>query len=71
MKFQTIYIYSLVAPLMIFLSVVGLITSKDSKKIFYLPIGLMGVVIISEKEFSRAFKRKSILNKIKSYKQIK
>ena len=71
MKFQRVYIYSLVAPLMIFLSVIGLFSSKDSKKIFYLPIGLMGVVIISEKEFSRFFKRKNILNKIKSYKQIK
>ena len=71
MKFETGYFYSLVAPLMIFLSAIGLISSKFSKKIFYLPIGLMGIVIISEKEFSRATKRKKILNKIKSYKQTK
>ena len=69
MKFEKAYIFSLVAPLMIFLSIIGLITRKDSKKIFYLPIGLMGIFIISEKEFSRGQKRKKILNKIKSYKK--
>ena len=71
MKFEKAYIFSLVAPLMILLSIIGFISRKDSKKIFYLPIGLMGIFIISEKEFSRGIKRKKILNKIKSYKQIK
>jgi len=36
-----------------------------------LPIGLMGIFIISEKKLSRGIKRKKILNKIKSYKQTK
>tara|TARA_B100000073_G_C23243014_1_gene374946 strand:+ start:71 stop:286 length:216 start_codon:yes stop_codon:yes gene_type:complete len=71
MKFEKVYIFSLVAPLMILLSIVGFLTRKDTKKIFYLPLGLMGVFIILEKEFSRGIKRKKILNKIKSYKQIK
>ena len=71
MKFEKTYVFSLVAPLMIFLSIIGFITRKDSKKIFYLPIGLMGIFIISEKEFSRGLKRKKILIKIKSYKKIK
>ena len=71
MKFEKSYIFSLVAPLMILLSLIGLISRKDSKKIFYFPIGLMGIFIISEKEFSRGIKRKKILNKIKSYKQTK
>jgi len=31
----------------------------------------MGIFIILEKEFSRGYKRNKILNKIKSYKQIK
>ena len=64
MKFETAYLYSLVAPMMIFLSTLGLISSEDTKKIFYLPIGLMGIFIILEKEFSRGLKRKKILNKI-------
>ena len=71
MKFEKAYIFSLVAPLMILLSTIGFITRKDNKKIFYLPIGLMGIFIILDKEFSRGLKRKKILNKIKSYKQIK
>ena len=71
MKFEKAYIFSLVAPLMILLSLIGFISRQDSKKIFYLPIGLMGIFIIFEKEFSRGIKRKKILNKIKSYKQIK
>ena len=71
MKFEKAYIFSLVAPLMILLSIIGFISRQDSKKIFYLPIGLMGIFIISEKEFSRGIKRKKILNKIKSYKQTK
>ena len=66
MKFEKANIFSLVAPLMILLSIIGFISRKDSKKIFYLPIGLMGIFIISEKEFSRGIKRKKILNKIKS-----
>ena len=71
MKFEKAYIFSLAAPLMILLSTIGFVSRKDSKKIFYLPIGLMGIFIISEKEFSRGIKRKKILNKIKSYKQPK
>ena len=71
MKFEKVYIFSLVAPLMIFLSIIGFISRKESKKIFYVPIGLMGIFIISEKELSRGLKRKKILIKIKSYKKIK
>ena len=71
MKFEKAYIFSLVAPLMILFSIIGFVSRKDNKKIFYLPIGLMGIFIISEKEFSRGIKRKKILNKIKSYKQTK
>ena len=71
MKFEKTYIFSLVAPLMILLSIIGYISREDSKKIFYLPIGLMGIFIISEKELSRRVMRKNILKKIKSYKQNK
>ena len=71
MRLEKTYIFSLVAPLMICLSIIGFVSRKDSKKIFYFPIGLMGIFIILEKEFSRGIKRKNILNKIKSYKQTK
>ena len=71
MKFDKGYIFSLVAPLMILLSIIGFISREDSKKIFYVPIGLMGVFIILEKELSRGIKRKKFLTKIKSYRQTK
>ena len=69
MKTNQRFILSFVAPFMIFISAIGLIFRDNSKKIFYLPIGLMGIVIILERGISRQLDRKDILNKIKSYKK--
>ena len=69
MKIKKIFILSFVAPCMILISAIGLIFRDNSKKIFYLPIGLMGIVIILERVISRQLYRKDILNKIKSYKK--
>ena len=71
MKINKRFILSFVAPFMILISAIGLIFRDNSRKIFYLPIGLMGIVIISEKVISRQFDRKNILKKIKSYKKVK
>ncbi len=65
------FILSFVAPLMIFLSAIGLIFRGNNKKIFYLPIGLMGITIIVEKNVRRRLDRKTILKKIKSYQKLK
>jgi len=65
------FILSFVAPFMILISAMGLIFRGNTSKIFYLPIGLMGVVIILERGISRQFDRKNILKKIKSYKKAK
>jgi len=65
------FILSFVAPFMILISAIGLVFSENSKKIFYLPIGLMGIVIILERSISRQFDRKNILKKIKSYQKSK
>ena len=65
------FILSFVAPFMIFISAVGLIFKGNSRKIFYLPIGVMGVVIILERGISRQLDRKNILKKIKSYQKAK
>ena len=61
------FILSFVAPFMILISAIGFIFRDNSKKIFYLPIGLMGFVIILERCVSRQLNRKNILKKIKSY----
>ena len=67
MKINNRFILSFVAPFMIFLSATGLILKENTKKIFYLPIGLMGIAIILEKDVKRRLDRNNILTKIKSY----
>ena len=69
MKTNKRLILSFVAPFMILISSMGLIFRDDSRKIFYLPIGLMGIVMILERVVSRKLYRKDILNKIRSYKK--
>ena len=71
MKTNKRFILSFVAPFMIVISVTGLILRDNSRKIFYLPVGLMGIVIILEKDISRKVYRKNILKKIKSYQKAK
>ena len=65
------FIVSFVAPFMIIISALGLVFRGNSRKIFYLPIGLMGIVIILERGISRQLDRKNILEKIKSYQKVK
>ena len=71
MKINKRFILSFVAPFMIFISAIGLIFRDNTRKIFYLPIGLMGISIILEKELRRRLDRKNILNKIKYYQKVK
>jgi len=71
MKINKRFILSFVAPFMILISVMGLILRGNNKKIFYLPIGLMGISIILEKDLRRKLHRKNILKKIKSYQKVK
>nr|WP_075488430.1 DUF3188 domain-containing protein [Prochlorococcus marinus] len=71
MKFNKRFILSFVAPFMILISAIGLILRDNSRKIFYLPIGLMGISIILEKDIRRRLDRKNILKKIRSYQKIK
>ena len=70
MKIRKTLIFSYVAPLMVLISAFGLFLTNDKKKIFYIPIGLVGIFIISEKAVSRKLKRRSILKKIKSFQKI-
>ncbi len=65
------FILSFVAPFMILTSTTGMILREGTRKIFYLPIGLMGISIILEKDLRRKLERKNILKKIKSYQKVK
>ena len=71
MKINNRFNLSFVAPLMIFISAIGLIFRDSNRKIFYLPVGLMGISIILEKDVRRRLDRKNILNKIKSFQKVK
>ena len=71
MKMNKSFILSFVAPFMILISAIGSVISDDSRKIFYFPLGLMGVSIILEKDLRRRLVRKNILKKIKSYQKVK
>ena len=61
------FILSFVAPLMILISAFGLIFRDNTRKIFYFPVGIMGISIILEKDFRRRLDRKNIFKKIKSF----
>ena len=67
MKINKGFVLSFVAPFMIFISALGLVFRENNKKIFYLPIGLMGILILLEKDVKRKLDRNNILKKIKSY----
>ena len=71
MNFNKKYILSLVAPFMILISATGMILRDNLSKIFYLPVGLMGISIILEKDLRRRLHRKNIFKKIKSFKKVK
>ena len=71
MKINKGFILTFVAPFMILISSFGLILRDNNRKIFYLPIGLMGISIIFEKDLRRRLDRKKILKKIKFYQKIK
>ena len=65
------FIFSFVAPFMILMSAIGLILRDNNRKIFYLPIGLMGISILLDKELRRRLDRENILKKINSYQRNK
>ena len=71
MKISKKFILSFVAPFMIFISTIGMILRDDKRKIFYLPLGLMGISIILEKDVRRKIDRKNIFEKIKSFQKVK
>ena len=71
MKIEKKIILSFVAPFMILISTIGLLLRENKKRIFYMPIGLMGISIILEKDIRRRLERKDLLKKIKSYQKVK
>ena len=71
MKFDKRFILSFVAPFMILMSIIGLVLRDNNRKIFYFPIGLMGITILLDKDVRRRLKRKNILRKIRYFQKVK
>ena len=67
MKLKNNYYYTLIIPLMILIAFLGLTFRGNSKKHFYLPIGIVGIFLVAEGEYSRKTNRENILNKIKNF----
>mgnify|MGYP001193966532 CR=1 FL=1 len=71
MKKKSAFFYSLIAPLLLLLAIVGFTFRPQSKKTFYLPLGIISFYLIIEKEFNRRLRRKDILDKVKFFQKNK
>ena len=67
MKLKNNYFYTLITPLMILIAFLGLTFRENRKKQFYVPIGIIGIYLVAEREYHRKRKRAEILNKIKNF----
>jgi len=67
MSLRNNYYYTLIIPLMILISFLGLTFRDYRKKNFYLPIGIVGVYLVAERIYKRKTNRQDILNKIKNF----
>ena len=67
MNFKNNYHYTLITPLMIIIAFLGITFRENEKKQFYVPIGIIGVYLVAEKEYHRTTNRAEILNKIKDF----
>ena len=67
MKSKNNYQYTFVAALMILIAFLGITFRENRNKYFYIPIGIIGVYLVAEREFNRKTNRYDILNKIKNF----
>jgi len=67
MKLKNNYYYTLITPLMILISFLGITFRESEKKNFYIPIGIIGIYLVAEREYNRKTSREDVLNKIKNF----
>ncbi len=67
MKLKNNYFYTLITPLMILIAFLGLTFRENRKKQFYVPIGIIGIYLVVEREYNKKINRENILNKIKKF----
>ena len=66
MKLKNNYHYTFITPLMILIAFLGLTFRENRNKHFYVPIGIIGVYLVAEREYHRKTNRAEILKKIKN-----
>ena len=71
MNLKNNYHYTFITPLMIIIACLGFTFRENGKKYFYVPIGIIGVYLVVEKEYHRKINRAEILNKIKIFQENK
>ena len=67
MQLKNNYRYTLITPLMILIAILGFTFRDNNRKHFYIPIGVIGVYLVAEREYRRKTDRLRILNKIKNF----
>ena len=67
MNLKSNFYYTFITPLMIIIACLGLAFRENGKKHFYIPIGIVGIYLVAEKEYHRKTNRAEILNKIKNF----
>ena len=67
MNLKNNYYFTFITPLMIIIACLGLTFRENEKKYFYVPIGIIGVYLVVEREYNRKLNRQKILNKIKNF----
>ena len=71
MKSRNNYQYRFVTALMILIAFLGITFRENRNKYFYVPIGIIGVYLVAEREFNRKTNRENILCKIKNFQENK
>ena len=67
MNLKNNYYYTFITPLMVIIAFLGFTFRGNGKKHFYLPIGVIGIYLVAEREYHRKTNRAEILNKIKNF----
>ena len=71
MKNKNGYWYTLLVPLMITISLIGLSLREVSEKTYYFPLLTIGLYLLIEKNINRGLHRKKILKKIQFFEKNK
>ena len=61
------FFFTLLTPLMVIIACLGFTFRESRKKKFYIPIGIIGIYLVAQREYIRKTNRENILKKIKNF----